>query len=32
MQAAIDALELAERAAESAGDLDVAQAAVAQTQ
>jgi len=29
MQAAIDALELAERAAESAGDLDVAQAAVA---
>ena len=28
MQAAIDALELAERAAESAGDLDVAQAAV----
>ena len=29
MQAAIDALELAERAAESAGDLDAAQAAVA---
>ena len=29
MQAAIDALELAERAAESVGDLDVAQAAVA---
>ena len=29
IQAAIDALELAERAAESAGDLDVAQAAVA---
>ena len=29
MQAAIDALELAERAADSAGDLDVAQAAVA---
>ena len=29
MQAVIDALELAERAAESAGDLDVAQAAVA---
>ena len=29
MQAAIDALELAERAAESAGDIDVAQAAVA---
>jgi putative thioredoxin len=29
MRAAIDALELAERAAESAGDLDVAQAAVA---
>ena len=29
MQVAIDALELAERAAESAGDLDVAQAAVA---
>ena len=29
MQAAIDALELAERAAESAGDLDVAHAAVA---
>ena len=29
MQTAIDALELAERAAESAGDLDVAQAAVA---
>ena len=29
MQAAIDALELAERAVESAGDLDVAQAAVA---
>ena len=29
MQAAIDALELAERAAEAAGDLDVAQAAVA---
>ena len=29
MQAAIDALELAERAAESAGNLDVAQAAVA---
>ena len=29
MQAVVDALELAERAAESAGDLDVAQAAVA---